>query len=67
MQLALDQALKENRKLKLKKAKLKRKVKEAKQKSTATALGSKHKSDQGSKLLSNDDSIALLGKRFFFK
>ncbi|RXW14294.1 hypothetical protein EST38_g11558 [Candolleomyces aberdarensis] len=66
MQLALDQALKENRELKLEKAELKRKAKEAKQKSEVAASGSKHKSDQGSKLSSNDDRIALLGKKFFF-
>jgi hypothetical protein len=66
MQLALDQALKENRELKLEKAELKRKAKEAKQKNAASASGSKHKSDRGSKLSSNDDRIALLGKKFFF-
>ncbi|RXW17145.1 hypothetical protein EST38_g8707 [Candolleomyces aberdarensis] len=66
MQLALDQALKENRELKLEKADLKRKAKEAKQRNNgASNSGSKRKSDRTNKQLSNDDRIALIGKKFF--
>ncbi|RXW23613.1 hypothetical protein EST38_g2240 [Candolleomyces aberdarensis] len=63
MQLALDEALKENRKLKLERAELKRKAKEEKEKQSRTA-GSKPKG-LSSQLMTDDERIALLGRRFF--